>query len=147
VNKVEAENGEVLWQNVAEDHPHRALAERTAKIMRERILANVVQRGTGKRAKLPGWRVFGKTGTSQVAGKGGYVAGKFVGSFLGGAPVGEPRVCAIVVIGEPKRSLGYYGGTVAAPAVGAILEQTLGYMGVPAEPRPDQSDGLMVRAR
>ena len=146
VREVVAENGEVLWRSVADEQPSRALEKPVAKIMRERILADVVQRGTGTRAKLFGWGVFGKTGTSQVAGEGGYLADKFVGSFLGGAPIDEPRVCAMVVIGEPQRSLGYYGGTVAAPAVGAILEQTLGYLGTPAEPRLQERDGLMVRA-
>ena len=144
VREVVGANGEVLWRSVADKKPSRALKESAAKIMRERILTNVVQRGTGTRAKLLGWGVFGKTGTSQVAGEGGYLADKFVGSFLAGAPVGEPRVCVLVVIGEPQRSLGYYGGTVAAPAVGAILEQTLGYLGVPPEPRKE-AEGLMVR--
>ena len=51
----------------------------------------------------------------------------------------------MVVIGEPERSIGYYGGTVAAPAVGAILEQTLGYLGVPAELRPEEEGELLVR--
>ncbi len=145
VREVVAQSGEVLWRSVAQKQPKRVLEAAVAKIMRERILANVVERGTGKQARLFGWGVFGKTGTSQVAGEGGYLEDAFVGSFMGGAPVAEPRVCVLVSIGEPDRSIGYYGGTVAAPAVGAILEQTLGYLGVPAEPRPQERDGLMVR--
>ena len=79
-----------------------------------------------------------------MAGEGGYKEDAYVGSFLGGAPVDEPRVCVLVVIGEPNKELGYYGGTVAAPAVGAILQETLGYLGVPREPRPTEAGELMA---
>ena len=144
VRAVISPSGEVFWRNVSASQPQRVLRREIAQVMRRQVLANVVERGTGRRAKLLKWRVFGKTGTSQVAGVGGYVPDAFVGSFLGGAPLNEPRVCVLVSIGQPNRSLGYYGGTVAAPAVGSILSQTLGYMGVPPEPPPQRADTLMV---
>ena len=108
---------EVAWRAVAESEPRRVLSVETAQKMRERVLANVVRRGTGHRARLDAWGVFGKTGTSQVADseQGGYLEDAFVGSFVAGAPLERPRVCVLVSVGQPERSLGYYGGTVAAP--------------------------------
>ena len=146
MREVRSDSGEVLWRNVEDNLSSRALDAGVAKIMREQVLANVVSRGTGKRAQLLGWAVFGKTGTSQVAGAGGYVPDKFVGSFIAGAPAELPRVCVLVSIGEPDRSIAYYGGTVAAPAVGAIIERTLGYLGVPNSPRAEEDAEQMVRA-
>ena len=136
VRKVISPSGELLWQAVPENQPRRVLSVEVSRQMRERVLANVVRRGTGTRAQLAAWGVFGKTGTSQVADKekGGYLEDAFVGSFLGGAPIGRPRVCVLVSVGQPERSLGYYGGTVAAPAVAVILEKTLAYLGVEPEP-------------
>ena len=144
IREVVLPSGEVFWQNVPDTQPQRALHAQVAKLMRRQVLANVVQRGTGTQAKLFGWRVFGKTGTSQVPGPGGYLPDAFVGSFLGGAPLDKPRVCVLVSIGEPDRTIAYYGGTVAAPAVATILAKTLGYMGVSPEPQPQEADALMV---
>ena len=141
VREVVSASGEVVWRAVPESQPRRVLSAETARKMRERVLANVVRRGTGHRARLDAWGVFGKTGTSQVADseKGGYLADAFVGSFVAGAPLERPRVCVLVSVGQPERSLGYYGGMVAAPAVRTILEKTLAYLGV--EPEPDLWEG------
>ncbi|NIA07672.1 MAG: penicillin-binding protein 2 [Actinobacteria bacterium] len=136
VREVVSPNGQVFWRQVPDENPQRVLDPEVAQLMRRRVLANVVERGTGTRAKISGWRVFGKTGTSQVPGPGGYLPDAFVGSFLGGAPLDNPRLCVLVSIGQPDRSIGYYGGTVAAPAVGSILQQSLAYLGVPTEPQP-----------
>jgi len=88
--------------------------------------------GTGKRARLEGRNVFGKTGTAQLARSdgGGYEENAYVASFVGGAPADDPRVIVLVSIRRPNTRLkkGYTGGTVAAPVVGAILEKTLTYL-------------------
>jgi cell division protein FtsI/penicillin-binding protein 2 len=146
VREVVSPNGQVFWRQVPDEDPQRVLEPEVAQLMRRRVLANVVERGTGTRAKLSAWRVFGKTGTSQVPGDGGYIPDAFVGSFLGGAPLDNPRLCVLVSIGQPDRSLGYYGGTVAAPAVGSILQQSLAYLAVPPEPQPTALAPEMVRA-
>jgi len=93
----------------------------------------VVEQGTGKACQIPGYRVFGKTGTAQkIDPETGQMSHtRYIGSFLGGAPAEDPRVVVLVSVNEPEHSLGYYGGTVAAPAVKKILEQTLEYLGVP----------------
>jgi cell division protein FtsI (penicillin-binding protein 3) len=87
--------------------------------------------GTGKRARLPGWRVAGKTGTAQKADPvtGGYSADKQFASFVGFAPADAPRVAIGVFIDEPKGEI--YGGEVAAPVFRDIAEYALKAGGVP----------------
>jgi cell division protein FtsI/penicillin-binding protein 2 len=116
------------------------ISEQTATMFRKEALVETVTEGTGKTAKLDEYQVFGKTGTAQIANPGGhgYMAGKYVGSFVGGAPSDHPRVVVLVSIYKPSKE-GYYGGTVAAPAVKEILADTLAYMQVPPELTVDTS--------
>jgi cell division protein FtsI (penicillin-binding protein 3) len=90
------------------------------------------EKGTGKLAKLDKWQVFGKTGTANVAAgdRRGYSETDFIASFIGGAPAEDPKVIVLVSIRKPNVALhkGYTGGTVAAPVVGRILEETLPYL-------------------
>lgn len=98
------------------------------------LLENVVAGGTGRNAFVEGYRVAGKTGTAQVVGEsGGYVSGKYVASFAGFAPVDNPRVAVLVMIAEPQGGV-YYGGMVAAPVFQAIMQDTLHYLQIPADP-------------
>ncbi|MNX45001.1 Stage V sporulation protein D [compost metagenome] len=89
--------------------------------------------GTGRHAYIPGYRVAGKTGTAvkpKTNGEAGYDYTKQVVSFIGYAPVNDPKILVLVVIDEPQDSdLG--GGTAAAPVFKKIVSQTLEYMGVP----------------
>jgi len=104
----------------------RVISEEAAAKMRE-ILKGVVENGTGRRARLDGYTSAGKTGTAQkVESSGGYSHSKFVSSFIGFAPVEEPKIVVCVFIDEPRPV--YYGGTVAAPAFKEIAEATLKYM-------------------
>ncbi len=97
-------------------------------------LAAVVEnpRGTGRRAKLEQWRVFGKTGTAQVPKKDsrGYEDGAYIASFIAGAPAEDPALVVLVSIRKPNRRLGkgYTGGVVSSPVVGKILKRSLEYL-------------------
>jgi cell division protein FtsI (penicillin-binding protein 3) len=95
-------------------------------------LAGVVNEGTGKRAKLEKWQVFGKTGTADIAksDERGYDERRVIASFAGGAPAEDPAIVVLVVIREPNRRLGrgYTGGVVTSPAAGRIIEKTLNYL-------------------
>ena len=88
--------------------------------------------GTGWRAKLDKWQVFGKTGTADIASKNqrGYDENATIASFIAGAPVQNPQVLTLVSVFRPNKKLGkgYSGGVVAAPAAGKIIERTLTYM-------------------
>lgn len=108
----------------------------------------VVNDGTGKRAQLDRWQVFGKTGTAQLAREDGrgYEDHAYVASFMGGAPAEDPRVVVLVSVRRPNYALrkGYTGGTVSAPVAGAILERTLTYLEGPKKTTPDET---VARAR
>jgi cell division protein FtsI (penicillin-binding protein 3) len=110
------------------------------------VMADVVERGTGKGCQLTRWTSFGKTGTAQIAARGGYAPNAYVASFVGGAPVHSPRVLCIISVYWP-RIKNYYGGTVAAPAVKEVLEQTLSYLDVPPDKIPDATPPPHAGAR
>jgi cell division protein FtsI/penicillin-binding protein 2 len=97
-------------------------------------LSRVVSEGTGKRAKLDRWQVFGKTGTANIAlsDARGYSDRDYMASFMAGAPAEDPAVVVLVSIRKPNRSLGkgYAGGVVASPVGARIIERTLNYLGV-----------------
>jgi cell division protein FtsI/penicillin-binding protein 2 len=95
----------------------------------------VVDEGTGKRAAIPGYTVAGKTGTAQKALPGeGYVAGRYVASFVGFAPARRPAVACLIAVDEPRGGL-YHGGDVAAEIFSTVVGQTLFYLGVPPDRR------------
>ncbi len=102
-------------------------------------LAEVVTRGTGKKARLAKYRVFGKSGTAQKPdpATGAYSNRLHVSSFVCGAPADRPRVIVVVSVDEPSTAGEHFGGTVAAPAAARILERTLELLGVPpGDPGP-----------
>lgn len=112
-----------------------------------RVLRRVVTEGTGRKANSDLYTIFGKTGTAQVANPdgGGYLADQYVSSFIGAAPLDRPEVLAICVVDSPDKSIGYYGGTVAAPAVRRVIERSLLYMGIePVPPGSDSSDAVVL---
>jgi cell division protein FtsI (penicillin-binding protein 3) len=103
-------------------------------------LAVESEKGTGQRARVVGYRVGGKTGTAKKSMNGRYADGKYVGSFVGIAPMSSPRVVVAVMIDEPDASPHkYYGGVVAAPAFSRITREALRLLNVPfdAAPEPD----------
>ena len=85
-------------------------------------MRRVITEGTGKRAATTITDVAGKTGTAQVAGKGGYAPGKYVASFIGFWPYEEPKYLMLIAIGEPSNGR-YYGGDLAAPVFKSIVEE------------------------
>src|SRR6185295_18658510 len=89
-----------------------------------------VEIGTGAKARLARYNVFGKTGTAQIArhGGGGFEKDAYVSSFIAGAPAKDPQIVVLVAVTRPKKSIGYYGGTVAAPVVCAIMKHALVYL-------------------
>ena len=103
--------------------------------------------GTGWRAKLDNWQVFGKTGTSNIAkvGERGYEANSNIASFVAGAPAKDPAIIVLVSVRRPNSSLGKLdsGGAVASPVAGKIIEKTLTYLGV----KPDSNPSFYARRR
>ena len=140
VQDIRDSNGTVLRVN--RSHPvWQAVRPETAKQVIG-LLENVVQHdGTGWQAQLEGFRVAGKTGTSQkLDAEGKYSARAYIASFVGIVPVDAPRLVIAVVVDEPSRD-GYYGGQVAAPVFRAIAGQALAALGVEAATLPVQVAG------
>ena len=91
-------------------------------------MTKVVEGGTGKRAKIEGYTVAGKTGTAQKVNPsgGGYSHGKFIASFGGFLPVDNPKIAMIVIVDEPRPV--YYGGQVAAPVFKKVAQDVIKYI-------------------
>lgn len=95
-----------------------------------RMMVGATERGTGSLARIDGYAIAGKTATAQKpAPTGGYDPARYVASFLGIAPVPNPRLAALVVLDEPRGA--YSGGEVAAPVFRQIVSQALWYLRVP----------------
>jgi penicillin-binding protein 2B len=112
------------------------VSERTAKQVSEYLEQVVSDQaiGTGRTAAIDGYRVAGKTGTANKVEPGGkgYAEGKWVVSFIGYAPVDDPKILVTIIADEPELGGDYHRGSeVAPPAFKEIVSQTLRYMGVP----------------
>ncbi len=99
----------------------------TSQTMRY-ILEKVVSEGSGKKAYVPGYKIGGKTATSEKLPRS---LKKYISSFMGFAPADAPQVIALITIDEPSGV--YYGGTIAAPVIADIFENILPYLGIEAE--------------
>lgn len=110
------------------------VSEETSATMRE-ILEMVVSEGSGKNGKVEGFRVGGKTATSQTLPRG---SGRYISSFIGFAPADDPQVIALAIINNPQGV--YYGGQVAAPIVRQLFENILPYLGIMSYTIEDSND-------
>lgn len=125
--------------------PQRVVSERTAEATLA-AMRDAVTRGTGRRADSPYYDIFGKTGTAQLPrldGR-GYMDDGFASSFLGGAPTDSPRIVVGCFVIGTKRASGHYGGIVSGPAVRAVVEQSLVYLGVPTNPGTNPAEIMPV---
>ena len=131
VKEIRDMNG-VLIQRTEPTKTRRVISRKTAQMMRE-ILANVVERGTGKRAAANGYRVAGKSGTAQKfnSNDGGYSSTRLVTSFIGFAPAEYPVIVISAIVDEPAEN--EWGGTVAAPLFKRIVERVLPYLDIPSD--------------
>jgi stage V sporulation protein D (sporulation-specific penicillin-binding protein) len=103
------------------------VTEEVSASMRE-ILEKVVSEGGGNKAYIEGYRIGGKTATSQTLPRSAH---KYISSFLGFAPADDPQVLAVCIVHDPQGV--YYGGTVCAPVVRNIFENILPYLGIEKE--------------
>jgi cell division protein FtsI (penicillin-binding protein 3) len=108
----------------------RVFSPEVARALREMLEAAVQPGGTAPRARVVGWRVGGKTGTAHKQENGVYAAHKYVSSFVGFAPVSDPRLVIAVMVDEPSAGQ-YYGGQVAAPVFAQVMQGALRLLGTP----------------
>lgn len=117
----------------------QVISEETANTIRD-IMEGVVENGTSKNAFIKGYRLAGKTGTSEKLPRGN---GKYVASFAGFAPANDPEIIGLVMLDEPMGS-SHMGGTVAAPAFKNIFDEVLRYMNI--EPQYTDED-LIIKEK
>ena len=98
------------------------VSKETSQTLRE-VLEAVVAEGTGKNGQVEGYRVGGKTATSEKLPR---RSGKYISSFLGFAPANHPKILGLVLIDEPQGT--YYGGVIAAPVMAEIFQNVLPYL-------------------
>ena len=120
---VESPAGEVV-KELEYDTGKEVLPSEISETVRY-ILEQVVAEGSGRNASVEGYRIGGKTATSQTLPRS---ANRYISSFLGFAPADDPKVLALCIIHDPQGI--YYGGTIAAPVVRSIFENVLPYLGI-----------------
>lgn len=113
---------------------HQVFSAQVANEVKNMLEMVVQPGGTALRAQVAGYRVGGKTGTAHKLGPTGYEKDKYVGSFVGMAPVSNPRLIMAVMIDEPSiENEQYYGGIVAAPVFSAVMADALRMLAVPQD--------------
>ena len=132
------EDGDVLERTMPTVRAN-PIAEETSRTMRE-LLGSVVSEGGGKNARVDGYSIGGKTGTAQIYRDGQIVHNLHIGSFVGFAPVENPKVALLVIVDEAQVQPDY-GGTTAAPFAAQIFSEILPMLGVA------KTDGSAERAK
>lgn len=130
VSEIRSADGELIEKN----EPRvvsRPISEKTSATMRD-LLEGVVTDGGGRNAYIEGYRVGGKTGTAQVYVDGAVSSSTHIGSFIGFAPIDDPRIALLVIVDEADKSPDF-GSVTAAPFARDILEKTLAYLGYAKE--------------
>lgn len=120
------ENGKKV-ETFAYEEKANAIRKSTSDTMRE-LLEAVVAEGSGSKGQVAGYRVGGKTATSEKIPRGN---GKYISSFLGFVPANNPQIIGIIMIDEPVGI--YYGGTIAAPVMSEMYQNILPYIGIEAD--------------
>ena len=117
------EDGNTVFE--AEPTVKRSVVSETTSESVLSMMEKVVSEGTGRNAYVPGYRVAGKTGTSEKL----TVDGEYIASFVGCAPADDPKIAVLIVIDEPQGAV-HGGGAIAAPVAGTVIEETLKYMNI-----------------
>jgi len=119
----------------------QVISKRTAKQIMSMLEGVIADGGTGTLARVPGFRIAGKTGTVQKYGAAGYSDERYVSLFAGAAPASRPRLVMVVMIDEPHGEE-YYGGRVAAPVFSRVMAGALRILGV----APDDVEDASMRS-
>ena len=132
----------LLMLEAAEHSPEcqRVMKQKTAAQVLAMLETVTSAKGTGRRARVDGYRIGGKTGTAHKVGREGYEDSQYTAIFAGLAPISNPELVLVVVVDEPQ-GREYYGGEVAAPVFSRIMEQSLRLRQVAPD---DQSHEKMI---
>ncbi len=135
--KIDSETGERKEIEVVTKD--RVISEETAKNVLS-MMESVVAEGTGKNSQVKGYRIGGKTGTSED----GVNTGKYVTSFIGVAPISDPSVAILITLYNPTGEGGHQGGGVAAPIGSQVLGEVLPYLEVVKDGETEEEKAKVV---
>jgi cell division protein FtsI/penicillin-binding protein 2 len=112
-------------------------------------MLGVVEEGTARKAQSAHYRMFGKTGTAELAvpGQRGYDRDRYVASFIAAAPATKPRLVVLCVIDDPDKRKGHFGGSIAGPVVRDVVDDALQYLGVPYDQAEEKAKTPKVASR
>jgi len=111
----------------------RVLSPKTTKAILTILESVTDDEGTGSKARVYGYRVAGKTGTTRKYINGEYVKNKYIGTFVGLGPVSNPRFVMAIMIDEPLKKKGYYGGTLAGPVFSRVMSKAFEWYSIDAD--------------
>ncbi|MFZ5815498.1 MAG: penicillin-binding transpeptidase domain-containing protein [Bacillota bacterium] len=150
-----ANDGKRMWPHLGKalyDHNGNLVKEIQPRVVEQvikpevaryvqQLMVGVVDNGTGKNARVAGYKVGGKTGTANKVINGVIARGKYIASFVGFAPYPNPEVVVLISVDEPVGA--YYGGQIAAPIFGEVMGSVLAYLEAPKskEPPPKPKPG------
>lgn len=144
VSQILNAEGEIV-QNM-ETTPRRQVVSEDVSLALREILEDTVSNGPGNLAYVLGYRVGGKSGTSEKLDKQQTEEEKvYIASFVGVAPADDPKIAVLVILDEPD-SYSYYGGQLSAPVVGSVMADVLPYLGVEASYSQDEMESVEVGA-
>lgn len=126
VEKITDSDGTVVMRNTP-TAVRKVISEDVSEKMRS-ILEDTVEKGTGKRARIEGYAIGGKTGTAQLsAGKSGYIKNEYLSSFIGFFPADNPKYVVMAMFMRPQSDIqsNKFGGVVAAPVVGNVIRRII----------------------
>ena len=118
----------------------RSVISKETSVLMRGMMERVVAEGTGKGGYVAGFRIGGKTGTSEKLPRG---SGEYIASFVGVAPADNPQLVCLLLLDEPHAGA-TGGGAIAAPAVGRIFEDVLPYLGYAPQPTEENKDKISV---
>ncbi len=144
VDKILDRNGNVIKSN-ATTPKRQVIASKTSETVRY-LMEQVVATGGGKNAYISGYRIGGKTGTSQKVTEMLQTGqtGLYVASFVGVAPINDPEIAVLVMMDKPNGE-SFYGGTICAPVAGSILAEVLPYLGYEPNYTQAELDSMAIK--
>jgi len=131
VKEIQSADGQIL-QTISPQKVRQTISPETSEKMKYVMEQVVIQ--SGSTVAVKGYRIGGKSGTSEKLPRG---SGKYIGSFVGAAPIDDPKIVCMVILDEPMGE-NYYGGVITAPVAGQIISETLQYYGI--EPQYTEKD-------
>jgi cell division protein FtsI/penicillin-binding protein 2 len=146
VDRLQDDEGRVVWKNQP-TLVRQAISPAAARQAVAAMKTVATREGTAPKAKLERFTVAGKTGTAQKFINGAYSSGRYVSSFVGFFPADRPELCLGIVLDDPDRKRGYYGGEVAGPIFKTMAEQIANYLRLPPELPPESPPGPQFQPR